>query len=177
MRTIRIITVAALVTLLATAILVAQEKKAPLSPPVKAEATINGKKITIEYSSPRMRERKIMGGLVPFDEVWRTGANSATTLTTEAALMIGELHVPAGKYTLFTIPSENQWTLIVNKQTGQWGTNYDTSQDLGRVKMNVSKLESPLEEFTIEIEQGEGHKGTLSFRWETTEASVPVMVH
>lgn len=178
MRTIRIIIVAALVTLLTTAILVAQEaKKPPLSPPAKAEATIGGKKITIDYSSPRMRERKIMGGLVPFDEVWRTGANAATTLSTEADLMIGDLHVPAGKYTLFTIPSESQWTLIVNKQTGQWGTNYDTSQDLGRVKMKVSKLESPLEEFTIEIKPGEGHNGTLSLRWETTEASVPIMVH
>jgi len=97
----------------------AQEAKKPLSPPAKAEATIGGKKVTVDYSAPSKRDRKIMGGLVPYGQVWRTGANAATTLTTETGLMIGDLHVPAGKYTLYSLPGEKEWTLIVNKQTGR----------------------------------------------------------
>jgi hypothetical protein len=146
--------------------------KKPLSPAAKAEATINGKKITINYSAPSMRGRAIMGALVPYDQVWRTGANAATTLTTEADLMIGSLHVPAGKYTLYTIPGEKEWTLIVNKQTGQWGTDYDEKQDLGRVKMFVAPpLKSPVETFVIGVDK------TLSLSWENTKAWVPLIVH
>ncbi|HUO85088.1 MAG TPA: DUF2911 domain-containing protein [Thermoanaerobaculia bacterium] len=154
-----------------------QEKKKPLSPPAKAEATIAGKSITIDYSAPSRREREIMGGLVPFDKVWRTGANAATTLTTSADLMIGSLHVPAGTYTLFTIPGEKAWTLIVNKQTGQWGTNYDPSQDLGRVPMKIRSLADSVETFVIGIELGKDNKGFLNLTWENTEASAPLMVH
>src|SRR5688572_2972596 len=100
-------------------------KKKPLSPGVKVETEIAGKTITVAYSAPSKRGREIMGGLVPYGKVWRTGANAATTLTTSTDLMIGNLHVPAGTYSLYTIPGEKEWTLIVNKQTGQWGTNYD----------------------------------------------------
>jgi hypothetical protein len=150
----------------------------PLSPPAQAEATLAGKKVTIDYSSPRMRGRKVMGGLVPYGKVWRTGANAATTLTTERDLMIGSLHVPAGKYTLYTIPAEGEWTLIVNKQTGQWGTRYDEAQDLGRVKMKVSPLASPRAEMTIALRPDEGGgKGTLAIEWESTAATVPVIAH
>ena len=151
--------------------------KKPLSPPAKAEATIGGKKLSVDYSAPSKRGRTIMGELVPYGKVWRTGANAATTLTTATDLMIGSLHVPAGTYTLFTIPGEKEWTLIVNKQTGQWGTRHDASQDLGRVKMTVKALEQPVETFTIGIKPGSGNKGTLALAWENTEASVPVMVH
>src|SRR5688572_26803170 len=98
----RILAVAALA--LASTALVAQQQTPPLSPPAKAEGEVAGKSITVDYSSPRMRGRKIMGELVPYGKVWRTGANAATTLTTASDLMIGTLHVPAGKYTLFTIP-------------------------------------------------------------------------
>jgi hypothetical protein len=143
----------------------------PLSPAAKAEATVNGKKITVNYSAPSTRGRAIMGALVPYGQVWRTGANAATTLTTEADLMIGSLHVPAGKYTLYTIPGEKEWTLIVNKQTGQWGTEYDEKQDLGRVKLFVAPLKSPVETFAIGLDK------TLSFSWENTKAWVPVIVH
>lgn len=152
-------------------------EKKPLSPAAKAEATIGGKKLSVDYSAPSMRGRTIMGELVPYGKVWRTGANAATTLKSETGLMIGSLHVPAGSYTLFTIPGEKEWTLIVNKQTGQWGTRYDASQDLGRVKMNVKSLDRPVETFTIDIRPGTGKKGTLALAWEKTEASVPVMVH
>lgn len=160
-----------LCTLIAATAALAEEAKKPLSPPAKAEATVNGKKITIDYSAPSMRGRKIMGELVPYGKVWRTGANAATTLTTEADLMIGSLHVPAGKYTLYTLPGEKEWTLIVNKQTGQWGSNYDEAQDLGRVKMKVAPLEKSVEQFSI------GIKDTLSLSWENTKAWTPLIVH
>ena len=153
------------------------EAKKPLSPAAKAEATIGGKSLAISYSAPSKRDRAIMGGLVPYGKVWRTGANAATTLTTDSDLMIGKLHVPAGTYTLFTIPGEKEWTLIVNKQTGQWGTSYDESQDLGRVAMAVKSVKSPVETFTIGIKPGAAKNGTLSMAWENVEASVPVTVH
>lgn len=167
----RKLTTLALCTLFAATAVIAQEPKKPLSPPAKAEATINGKKITIDYSAPSKRNRVVMGELVPYGKVWRTGANAATTLTTTADLMIGSLHVPAGKYTLFTIPGEKEWTLIVNKETGQWGTNYDESKDLGRAKMKVVAVKEPVETFNIGV--GE----TLSMTWENTKVWVPVVVH
>jgi hypothetical protein len=156
---------------------VAQEAKKPLSPPAKAEATINGKKVTIAYSAPSKRSRAIMGELVPYGKVWRTGANAATTLTTEGDLMIGTVHVPAGTYTLFTIPGEKEWTLIVNKQTGQWGTNYDESKDLGRTKMAVKALATPAETFAISIPSAGQNQNTLTFKWENTEATARVLAH
>ena len=149
----------------------AQEAKKPLSPPQQVKHTTNGKSITVDYSAPSKRGRVIFGELVPYGKVWRTGANAATTLTTDADLMIGSLHLPAGKYSLFTIPGEKEWTLIVNKQTGQWGTRYDESQDLGRVKLKVSSLKEPVEQFAI------GIGPTLSFTWDTTKAWIPVVVH
>lgn len=165
---------AAILTLciLSTTAVLAAEAKKPLSPPAKAEATLNGKKVTIEYSAPSKRNRAIMGELVPYGKVWRTGANAATTLTTETALMLGSIHVPAGKYTLYTIPGEKEWTLIVSKQTGQWGTNYDEKQDLGRTKMSVSTVKKPVETLAITID-----KSNLTLAWENTSASVPVMAH
>lgn len=152
-------------------------QKKPLSPPAKAEGTIGGKNITVAYSAPSKRGREIMGGLVPYGQVWRTGANAATTLTTSGDMMIGGLHVPAGTYTLYTIPGATEWTLIVNKQTGQWGTNYDASQDLGRVKMAVKSLKDPVETFVIAVKPAAANRGALTLTWENTEASVPVMVH
>jgi hypothetical protein len=153
------------------------DQKKPLSPPAKAEGTIGGKKITIDYSAPSMRGRKIMGELVPYGKVWRTGANAATTLKTDGDVMIGSVHVPAGTYTLYTLPGEKDWTLIINKQTGQWGTNYDEAQDLGRVKMSVKALPKAVETLVIDVKSAGAKSGSLVFSWENTEASVPVMVH
>ena len=144
------------------------------SPPGNATVTLNGKKITIDYSRPFMKGRKIMGGLVPYDKVWRTGANEATLLTTEADLDIGGTSVPAGKYTLWTLPAEGTWKLIVNKQTGQWGTDYDQSQDLARVDMQKSQLERPVEQFTINLNKKANDTADLVLQWENTSASVPV---
>lgn len=173
----RKLSVLSLSAVLLCGIAVAQETKKPLSPPAKAEAALNGKKITIEYSAPSKRGRAIMGALVPYDKVWRTGANAATTLTTEGDLMIGKIHVPAGKYTLFTIPGEKEWTLIVNKQTGQWGTKYDQAQDLGRTKMAVKTLTPAVETFAIDIKPIDNARGSLTLKWDNVEATVLLIAH
>jgi len=144
------------------------------SPPGTAEVTLKGKKITIEYSRPFMKGRKIMGDVVPYGKVWRTGANEATALTTEADLSIGGANVPAGKYTLYTLPSEGTWKLIINKQTGQWGTIYKEDQDLARVDMEKSKLSEPVEQFTISFKQKGADAADLVLQWEKTQLSVPV---
>lgn len=122
-----------LCTLAVVATGLAQEPRP--SPPATADVTLAGKTITIKYSRPSMRGRKIMGDLVPYGQVWRTGANEATTLITPVALRIGSADVPAGEYTLWTLPSEGTWKLIINKETGQWGTNYNADKDLVRIDM------------------------------------------
>jgi hypothetical protein len=155
----------------------AQQPKPVLSPAAHTEAKFGTKVVAVDYSAPSKRGREIMGGLVPYGKVWRTGANAATTLTTDTDLMIGNLHVPAGKYTLYTIPNEKEWVLIVNKQTGQWGTKYDQSQDLGRVALTVKPLAKTLETFDIDLTAANAQKGTLRLAWENTEATIPVMVH
>lgn len=168
----------AVLFLFATFAFAQEEKKKPLSPPAETKATIGGKNIVVNYSAPSKRDRKIMGELVPYGKLWRTGANQATTLKTDTDLMIGNLHVPAGEYILFTIPNEKEWTLVVSKQKGLWGTGgYDEKQDLGRVAMTVTPLKTTAETFAIGLKPVAGNKGTLSMQWENTHVSVPVMVH
>jgi hypothetical protein len=162
---------------LVAAVAVAEEaKKKPLSPASKAEATLAGKKLTVDYSAPSKRNRVIMGELVPYGKVWRTGANAATTFKTETDVMLGNLAVPAGTYTLFTIPGEKEWTVIVNRQTGQWGTNYDETQDLGRVKVPVTATKAPVETFNIGLQSSSAKAAALTMAWENASISVPVTV-
>jgi hypothetical protein len=142
------------------------------SPRKSAEMTLNGKKITVDYGAPSMRSRRIMGGLVPFNQVWRTGANKATHFTTEADLVIGSVQVPKGTYTLYTLPSESGWKLIINKQSGQWGTVYDEKQDLARIDMKVAKTAAPVEMFVISLAPAGNQGGLLKMEWENTSASV-----
>jgi len=173
--------------LLAVTPLIAQTapKKAPASPPATASATISGKTITITYSSPGVKGREgslfTKDGKISHDPhypVWRAGANSATTLKTEGNLMIGDEMVPAGTYTLFVdISDPDNWTLIVNKQTGQWGLSYDGSQDLGKTKMTMSKPPAMVENLVYTITDSGGGNGTLTLAWEDHSASVPIMVH
>ena len=145
-----------------------------VSPHETVELALNGKKISITYGRPSMKGRKIMGALVPFNAVWRTGADEATVLTTEADLMIGTLAVPKGSYSLFTLPTESGWKLIVNKTAQQWGAfNYDEKQDLGRTDMKVSKASAPVEQFTITLTKA-GNGGLLKMAWESTVASVDI---
>jgi hypothetical protein len=146
-----------------------------LSPPAKAECKFSdGKTIEVSYSSPRMRGRKIFGGLVPYGEVWRAGANEATTFNTDANLNVGGTNVPAGSYTIFTLPNPNSWKLIISKQTGEWGIPYPGAEyDLARMPMQVSKLTSPVEDFTIHFDQS-GDACTMNLDWDTTRASVKI---
>ena len=144
------------------------------SPPGTTEITLAGRKVKIDYGRPSMRGRKVFGELVPFGQVWRTGANEATTLTTETDLEIGSAHVPAGKYTLYTVPAEAGWKLIINKQTGQWGTEYKQGQDLARVDMKTERIEIPIEQFTISFLPKGSDGAMLRLDWEKTRAQVEV---
>jgi hypothetical protein len=150
-----------------------QDKSQRPSPPGTTECTVNGKKITISYSRPSLRGRK-METLTPYGKVWRTGANEATTLTTEADVNIGGAKVPAGTYTLYTLPSEGTWKLIINKQTGQWGTVYNQDQDLARVDMKKEEIVVPVEQFTISLDQDDNKTADLILEWEKTRLSVKV---
>ncbi len=145
------------------------------SPPASASCDLGGgKTVKTDYSSPRMKGRKIYGELVPFGQVWRTGANEATTFVTSADLVVGGKTVPAGSYTIFTVPSADKWTLIINKKTGEWGIPYKyESDELARVDMKLSKLPSPVENFTISyVKSGSGC--SLHIDWENTRASVDI---
>jgi len=144
-----------------------------LSPAGTADTTVDGVHVEIEYSRPYVRGRRIFGELVPFDEVWRTGANEATALATDGDLRIGDALVPAGEYTLYTIPGESAWTLIVNRDTGQWGTTYDDERDLVRIPMRSGTLAEPVEQFTIRFEPAEAG-ALLVLEWERTRAEVGV---
>ncbi len=156
----------------------------PKSPPATAMATIGGKNITITYSSPRVRGREgkifTKDGLISHDPhypVWRGGANSATTLLTDGDLTIGDLSVPAGKYTLFVdISDPKAWVLIVSKATGEWGLAYDASKDLGRTAMTMAPPASMVENLTYTISDDGGGKGTVSLVWEDMGATVPIAV-
>lgn len=153
----------------------AQTGKAKPSPAASTSCDLgSGKTIKTDYSSPRMKGRKIYGGLVPFGEVWRTGANEATTFVTSTDVVVDGKTVPAGNYTIFTVPTADKWTLIVNKKTGEWGIPYKYEGDeLARVDMKVSKLPSPVEDFTIAYDKS-GSGCTLRMDWETTRASVDI---
>ena len=157
-------------------LLAGAQEKAPASPPEHAECKFSdGKTVKVDYSSPRMRGRKIYGGLVPYGQVWRTGANAATTFVTDTNVTVGGKDVPAGNYTIFTVPNQDKWTLIINKKTGEWGIPYKYEGDeLGRVDMQVSKTPSQVENFTIAFDQS-GDKCTMNLGWENTRASVEVV--
>lgn len=134
----------------------------------------SGKTIKTDYSSPRMKGRKIFGELVPYGKVWRTGANEATTFVPSADVVVGGTTVPAGSYTLFTVPNADKWTLIINKKTGEWGIPYKyESSELARIDMKVSKLDSASENFAISYEKS-GDGCSLQIKWEQTQASVDI---
>jgi hypothetical protein len=170
----------AVATLSSAQMNMSQDKSKRPSPPASAACKFSdGKTITVDYSSPRAKGRKIFGAasdkaLVPFGEIWRTGANEATTLVTGANVTVGGKDVPAGSYTVFTIPKADAWTLAISKKTGEWGTEYPgEGEDLARVPMSVSKTAGPVENFTIAFDQA-GGKCTLRMEWENTRASVEV---
>jgi Protein of unknown function (DUF2911) len=152
-----------------------QDKSKRPSPPASAECKFsNGKTIKIDYSSPRMKGRKIFGGLVPYGQIWRTGANEATTFVAGTNVTVGGKAVPAGSYTIFTVPKADAWTLVISKKTGEWGTDYPgEKEDFARLPMSVSKTSGPVEDFTIAFDQA-ASRCTLRMEWETTRASVEI---
>ncbi|MGB8579671.1 MAG: DUF2911 domain-containing protein [Candidatus Sulfotelmatobacter sp.] len=171
------IVISALLTIAFTTVVMAQTGEGKAKPSPAASATCDlggGKSIKTDYSSPRMRGRKIYGDLVPFGKVWRTGANEATTFVPTADVEVGGKNVPAGSYTIFTVPTADEWTLIINKKTGERSIPYKyESDELARVPMKVSKLPSPVEDFTISyVKSGSGC--TMHIDWETTRASVDI---
>ena len=170
----------AVATLASAQMSMSQDKSKRPSPPASAECKLTGgKTVKIDYSSPRAKGRKIFGtagdkAVVPYDEVWRTGANEATTFVTDTNLTVGGKAVPAGSYTLFSVPKADAWTLVISKKTGEWGTDYPgEKEDLARVPMTVSKTSAPVENFTIGFDQA-GSKCTLHMEWENTRASVEI---
>jgi Protein of unknown function (DUF2911) len=170
----------AVATLASAQMNMSDDKSKRPSPPASATCKFSdGKTIKIDYSSPRAKGRKIFGdasekALVPYGQIWRTGANDSTTFVTDTNLNVGGKAVPAGSYTIFTVPKADAWSLVISKKTGEWGTDYPgEKEDLVRVPMTVSKTSAPVENFTIAFDQA-GSKCTLRIEWENTRASVDI---
>jgi hypothetical protein len=158
----------------------------PYSPPADTSMKLEGHAITIEYNAPSARGRKVEGGLIPYDHWWRLGADTATTLTSEADITIGGVRVPKGVHTLYLLASESavsrftplavviHWVLVVNKQTGQWGTEYNESQDVARTEMKVTKLGKPVETLKITLTSATAKAGKLEIEWGQSQGEVAV---
>jgi len=153
----------------------AQDASKRPSPAAQAQCKFtDGKTVKTDYSSPRVKGRKIFGGLVPYGEVWRAGANEATTFVTDTNLNVGGKDVPAGSYTIFTIPNADKWVLIISKKTGEWGVPYPgQGDDFTRLDMKASSLSSPMENFTIGFDQT-GSTCAMHLDWEKTRATVDI---
>jgi hypothetical protein len=145
------------------------------SPSVTEKATLGGKLVVVLYSSPRRRNRTILGTVVPYDQVWRTGANQATTIVTDDAFDVGGTSIPGGSYSLWTEPKKDgSVDLIINGQYGQWGTNYDSTRNVARVPMKVSTASSPQENFSMTLTPTNGSSGELKIAWDTFVWTVPI---
>lgn len=149
----------------------AQKKGERTSPPQKATAVVMGHEVTVEYSSPAKNDREIFGELVPYGKVWRTGANEATTITLGGDMKVGGTLVKAGKYALFTVPGESSWEIIFNEVWDQWGAyNYENDKDVVRFSVTPTKLEQPVENFTVEVTES----GEVKMKWDHTAVSFMV---
>jgi hypothetical protein len=161
--------------------LMAQQKR--VSPHETVGAVVDGNRVTVVYGRPYTKDpktgapRKIWGGLVPYGKVWRTGADEATLLLTQKPIMFGETTVPAGAYTLYMLPQEDgSAKLIVNKQLGQWGTQYDEKQDLARIDLKKDALEKTADQLTLAVAKNPGGGGVLKIMWEDTQFSAAFTV-
>jgi Protein of unknown function (DUF2911) len=139
-----------------------------MSPRDAVHATVGPMHVVIDYGRPSKRGRTIFGGVVPYNTIWRTGANAATAFKIDRDAMLGSARVPAGEYTLFSLPASDAWTLVVSKKTHEWGTEYDSTMDLARIPMRVTTTSAPVEMFTISVDP----KGVLSFAWDTRQGSL-----
>ena len=172
-RFIRLVAVLVLGGILAQAL---RAQQPILVPRDSTEVVVNSRRISISYGRPAMRGRKIMGDYVPYNRVWRTGAGQATVLTTDADLELGGMEIPKGAYSLYTFPTETQWKLIVNKQTGQWGTIYNSQQDLARIALEKRSLLNSVDKLTFVLERSGNNSGILKIEWEKTSLSLPFRV-
>jgi hypothetical protein len=171
---------AVLAVLMMSASLVLAQQRPRVSPHSATSAVVEGNRVSIFYGRPFIKDprtgeaRKIWGGLVPFDRVWRTGANEATLLTTQQPIQIGETVIPAGAYSVFMLPAaDGSATLIINSQIGQWGNQYDESQDVARLPLTRTELAEAVDQFTISVERGtEENTGIIRMSWENVEYSV-----
>jgi hypothetical protein len=167
--------------------LMAQQKR--VSPHETISAVVDGNRVTIVYGRPYTKDpktgesRKIWGGLVPYGKIWRTGADEATLLITQKPIVMGETTIPAGAFTLWTLPNDDGTAqLIVNKQVGQWGVSrdpkqaYDENLDVGRIALKKDALDKPVDQFTMAVEKNPAGGGVLKMMWESTQFSVPFMV-
>ncbi len=141
-----------------------------------ARATIGSATLSVDYGRPLARGRTLLGNVISYDRIWRTGANAATQFTTSSSITLAGLALPAGTYTLWTVPRVGRVDLIVNKQTGQWGTEYGRAHDLGTVPMKSENVDRPVEQFTIAIEPGDAMHGTLAMTWGTFRWTAPIVV-
>ena len=141
-----------------------------------ARAAIGAATFSVDYGRPLARGRTLLGNVINYDRIWRTGANAATQFTTSAPITLAGLSVPAGKYTLWTVPHVNGVDLIVNRQTGQWGTEYGRAHDLGTAAMKSDSVDPPVEKFTIAIEPSDARHGTLVMAWGTFRWTAPIVV-
>ncbi len=147
-----------------------------LSPRDTVRATIGAASITIDYSRPLARGRVLLGNVIPYDRVWRTGANAATQFTTTAPIRLAGIQLAAGTYTLWTVPHQNGVDLIVNGQSGQWGTEYNPARDVGRAPMQSTALSTPVDQFTISVTANDARRGTLTMEWGSFRWSAPIEV-
>ncbi len=178
-KALRLIVLSAMLLAIGSPLLAQPPKR--VSPHDVIGGMVDGGRIMIVYGRPYSKHpksgevRKIWGGLVPFGKVWRTGANEATLLITPQPIMIGEAAVPAGTYSLFTLPAEDGTAkLIINKQFGQWGTQYDEKQDLARVDMKKDALETAVDQFTMVVEKNAAGGAWLKLMWENIQYSIAV---
>jgi hypothetical protein len=147
-----------------------------LSPRDTVRSSIGNVSIAIDYSRPLARGRVLLGNVIPYDRVWRTGANAATQFTTSAPVRVAGIQLSAGTYTLWTVPSQNGVDLIVNGQAGQWGTQYDRSRDVGKARMQSAALSTPVDQFTISIAAKDARHGTLALEWGSFRWTAPIEV-
>lgn len=147
-----------------------------LSPRDTVRSSIGHVSITIDYSRPLARGRVLLGNVIPYDRVWRTGANAATQFTTSAPVRVAGIQLAAGTYTLWTVPHQNEVDLIVNGQAGHWGTQYDRARDVGTARMQSATLSTPVDQFTISVAPKDARRGTLTLEWGSFRWTAPIEV-
>jgi Protein of unknown function (DUF2911) len=149
----------------------AQTTKAPASPRLASK----GMASVVEFGQPAKRGRVVFGGLVPYGQVWRTGANQCTEITFKRDAILGDQKIRAGSYALFTIPGEKEWTIIINSEVGQWGAfNYNPDKDMARVMATTEPTEQEVEKFTIVFKKGKNKQEELVLSWDRTQIRIPI---